>query len=248
MKNFLIVIFVLGLGIFGYTQDQTQDIPANAADSGTMPITEEPETLQQHNLTCPPNSQSITFDEVRSGQYLRQEFCIDLYEYPNIPDSFPLTAITWFQAQKKCLILGKHLCSDNEWLEACQSHQHLKYPYGRTFEHEKCNIETKTPHKIGEFNNCVSYYNVYDMVGNVEEWTSGGGVGASGGDYSDGKNATCQKWKPYSRTYRNKAVGFRCCYSVKDSKREPVISPTPSPESIIDTSGTLPDTLSPVGQ
>jgi hypothetical protein len=238
-RHFIIIIAFLLLPLCTTAQDQTKP-PAPAAPQDTQTAPAAPKDTQaapaapqntqavppgaqaqQTELKCPESMQKITVHEVFFNKRLKREFCIDNYEFPNIEGKLPVVGLTWYQAKKACQKAGKHLCSDFEWSEVCSSPERLTYPYGKEYVEEKCNVKTKAPVEIGKNKDCISYYGIFDMVGNVEEWTSGGGVGASGGYYKDGKKATCSKWRAYSRTRKSKRIGFRCCYTIEDQKHAP---------------------------
>ncbi|MFH1761308.1 MAG: SUMF1/EgtB/PvdO family nonheme iron enzyme [bacterium] len=172
-------------------------------------------------FNCPENMEKIIVHQIVSEKRIKKEFCVDSYEYPNIAGKSPMTDVTWLQAKKLCTTVGKHLCSDFEWMESCQSPKRNNYPYGSTFEKSKCNVNSSVPNKIGENSECVSYYNIYDLAGNVEEWTAGKGIGTSGGNFDDGESAKCTKWRAQSIPKKHKTIGFRCCYSLEDQKFDP---------------------------
>jgi formylglycine-generating enzyme required for sulfatase activity len=146
-------------------------------------------------------------------------FYIDKYEYPNQVGEYPLTNITWHEAQAICESVGKRLCTADEWVRACRGPQGLRFPYGPTYDGTKCNSESKVDRsqRIGDTpETCVSGYGVYDLNGNVWEW-----VGESkddeelsirGGAWSSESCAECalKQWikKPNAQSDR---VGFRCC-------------------------------------
>jgi formylglycine-generating enzyme required for sulfatase activity len=74
------------------------------------------------------------------------------------------------QLQKKI-----RLPNEFEWEIAARGPNHLEYPYGNSFDAEKANsIESKinqtTP--VNQYPKGRSGFGLYDMAGNVEEWTS----------------------------------------------------------------------------
>lgn len=77
------------------------------------------------------------------------------------------------EAAALCESVGKRLCTDEEWVQACRGPQGLRYPYGAIYDGAKCNAESKidAPLPIGQTPaTCVSDYGVYDLNGNVWEW------------------------------------------------------------------------------
>ncbi len=141
-----------------------------------------------------------------------EKFCVDKYEYPNQEGKKPLTNVSWYKAKRLCKKQGKRLCSNREWAEACRGcSKKTKYPYGNTYEKSSCVSNGKKVELSGSRRKCVSTYGVYDMVGNVAEWTDNLGVGSYGGSYKNGKKANCYSWKALSIKRKYSDVGFRCC-------------------------------------
>lgn len=121
-----------------------------------------------------------------------REYEIDAYEYPNAKGETPLQA-TFFEAVSFCGAQGKRLCSPTEWRTACQGEEGLSFSslddptaylgldhFGIRF----CNV----PGSIftldtsldladqvapsGSFPNCGSTTGVFDLTGNLDEWTT----------------------------------------------------------------------------
>ena len=108
-------------------------------------------------------------------------FCIDKYEASRGEDgaaasregALPWASITWEKASHACEAAGKHLCKDYEWMAACNldgERYHLteeenSEPFG-CYTHGRNNVAT------GFRLNCISAEGVYDMIGNVREWTN----------------------------------------------------------------------------
>jgi protein-disulfide isomerase/uncharacterized membrane protein len=111
----------------------------------------------------------------------------------------PATQMSWYAASEACAAAGKRMCTEAEWLAACQSAEPVdddgngqfaddmvegnSYPYadyhspGRCWDgHERgsqCGEEKDQPCRpvyTGELPGCVTPGGVYDLTGNVEEW------------------------------------------------------------------------------
>ena len=145
------------------------------------------------------------------------EFCIDRYEYPNRLGDPPLHSVSWVEAWSECILQGKYLCSRDQWLRACKGPDNLRFPYGNDYSPSICNVEGTIVFPSGSFDGCVSGFGVYDMSGNVFEWTSGGqGQNLLFGGYfkSKGFGASCDYgYLPYPTGLFGKTpyAGFRCC-------------------------------------
>jgi len=121
--------------------------------------------------------------------------CMDRYEAPNMPGAEPLAMQTAHDGEEWCEARGKRLCSDVEWIAACEGQQQRLYPYGDDYEAHRCN-DDKTwispswqtlgnwPSQAardeaarlyqadpsGSRSNCRSEDGAFDLTGNVAEW------------------------------------------------------------------------------
>jgi formylglycine-generating enzyme required for sulfatase activity len=164
-------------------------------------------------------------------------------------DDFPATGVDWCDAYAFCAWAGKRLCgnvaggpisvndfgtpSKSQWLGACTTLPDggvEPFPYGDTFEPKSCNgVEYNDGGslvEVGSLATCEgSVPGVFDMIGNVDEWTDDcdGTTGsndcceAAGGGYHDNDNGcgigalpptTCTG---RTRNQTHSDVGFRCC-------------------------------------
>lgn len=172
--------------------------------------------------------------------------CIDLYEAPNKKGIKPYAARTAYQGVAYCKSVGKSLCTIDQWQIACEGPQKKLYPYGDVYNFHTCNDDkfgwvkvpwmlmgtsawaqwAKTQYKGEPSGNrpaCVSDYGVYDMTGNVAEWTIAtktqygyATLGAYWYGALGGETARCkfvnQAHNPGFNSYE---FGFRCCYNSK---------------------------------
>ncbi len=158
------------------------------------------------------------------GMELNREgkFCIDQYEFPNKKGQIPSRSNTWQEAQDECKKVGKHLCSALEWTSSCAGIDAdvTAYPYGNKFVIENSNTlgnpwSHNTPSKSGAFENCKSKLGVFDMSGNVAEWTSDADKGSAyvyGGSYqSSERESRCDSKVLLDKNKKYFYVGFRCC-------------------------------------
>lgn len=148
--------------------------------------------------------------------------CMDKYEFPNMKDELPLTGVTYEEAERLCKAYGKRLPSSQEWLLACGGKNELIYPYGNEYRAGVCRVDMKYaegPAPSGTLGDCKSPFGIFDMSGNVWEWTSSEGF-EKGTKYVHGGSwrsfaivATCgfRGWE--SPAGGGDDYGFRC---VKD--------------------------------
>ena len=146
--------------------------------------------------------------------------CVDAYEYPNIAGEKPRNMVSQEAAVRLCEEAGKKLCSAEEWQAACKGNANSRYPYGNVYNQTKCATDLKTakePNRSGFKEHCRSWYGMYDMSGNLWEWTSTpapreGLFLVAGGAWNTQNASSCTETK-FSFYPQNEYpfVGFRCC-------------------------------------
>ncbi len=140
-------------------------------------------------------------------------FCIDRFEWPNRRGVEPQVDVSWVEAKMYCIDAGKRLCSTNEWISACNNNARSMYPYGDSYDPQRCATEEKTVVKSGAKEMCAAE-GVADMVGNAWEWVEekqDDYVRAFGGSYRYGKDAHCRLKFEGTVATRSNETGFRCC-------------------------------------
>ena len=144
--------------------------------------------------------------------------CVDAYEYPNEADATPRDMVSQEQAEELCKQAGKHLCSIDEWQAACRGKDKTRFSYGDGYKQNKCNTNTKAMKRSGRKEQCRSWFGMYDMNGNLWEWTSTKSKDhpnmflVAGGAWNTNNESKCTDSK-FSFYPQNQypSVGFRCC-------------------------------------
>ncbi len=171
-----------------------------------------------------PSDPLRDFSEKTDVRTYVRSFCIDKYEYPDEEGIIPQTNISFYRAKKLCEGEGKQLCSEEQWEKACKGPMDLKYPYSNVWDASKCNTQNSDGTKraivpSGTYKACVSGYGVYDMSGNVMEWTNSvfssqdtSDKVVKGGSFSKPDWATrcAYRYNMLPNSTSNE-VGFRCC-------------------------------------
>lgn len=81
----------------------------------------------------------------------------------------PARFVTWFQAQQACSASGKRLCTNSEWqLAAIGTETAAESGLGGACD----GSVGATPYVTGDKSDCTSQYGVFDMAGNLGEWTA----------------------------------------------------------------------------
>ena len=122
-------------------------------------------------------------------------YCIDRYEAPNEKGELPLALVTAYDGEAWCTERSKRLCTQDEWVRACEGPHGRRYPYGNEHRDQVCNDDkgwilvhwkalAKWPRDpaldeatrlfqadmSGARAECVSEEGVVDLTGNVAEW------------------------------------------------------------------------------
>ena len=189
---------------------------ADEPDAGAAAAFEP--TLRLAQLRCPGGMARV---KVRASKRDWEEgkvakggvwaYCIDRYEFPGSSGATPKTGVTWYTARQLCDARDKRLCTSREWRRACGG----VFPYGSTYDPLACNTMredgTGRPVKpTGSSPRCKSGAGVYDMSGNVAEWTANKAV-AGGSANRDGETARCNRLPRRFESSSSPYVGFRCC-------------------------------------
>ena len=113
-------------------------------------------------------------------------------------DDHPVTHVTWFGAYAYAKFYGMRLPTAAEWEKAARANSGNDYPWGNTLSPNYANYKNSadvydndtTPvgyyNGDGNTNNSYSPYGIYDMAGNVWEWTSSWWRNSSGKDIKGG--------------------------------------------------------------
>jgi protein-disulfide isomerase/uncharacterized membrane protein len=150
----------------------------------------------------------------------------------------PATRMSWYAARDACEAAGKRLCTEKEWIAACQGQLPVdddgdgqfaddlvegnSYPYGEYHERGRCwdarNKEKERPVYTGEMPGCATAAGIYDLTGNVEEWVGETPEEAVllGGSFDTSKDfARCYRRNDtFGPGLANRRTGFRCCRSL----------------------------------
>jgi hypothetical protein len=145
-------------------------------------------------------------------------FCIDRYEWPNRKGRRPSAFVSLYQAMDSCMSVEKRLCTMDEWKLACSGPYSWPYPYGQRFEPRACTTHDSAVAVSGSRPECRGYFDVFDMSGNLLEWTSTRSTADSkffnvmGGFWESGPQSGCFHVRySYFPQNRHNPVGFRCC-------------------------------------
>ncbi len=195
--------------------------------------------LDQYEVTNLQYKKFIDATNYKSPQHFENRI------YPKGKVDHPVVYVSWTDADAYCKWAGKRLPSDAEWEKAARGSDGRIYPYGNEFDFNKSNGPVRwTALKqagdtapVGAFADGRSPYGLYDMSGNVWEWTASwyraypGNTRSSenygevyktlkGGSWWDCSFYQCGISAPaYNRAFflkstKNKSFGFRCAKDI----------------------------------
>lgn len=167
-------------------------IPSAGAVTGAGPLSASA-TASATSAVSAPSATSATpcpADMVDVGAA-----CIDRFEAPNIKGETPLRMQTSKDGDAWCAERGKRLCTEDEWVRACEGPKGKPFPYGAKHDASRCNEQGKfinpswktlggwpseaaraevarldQSEPSGAREGCRSDEGVFDLTGNVGEW------------------------------------------------------------------------------
>jgi iron(II)-dependent oxidoreductase len=156
------------------------EIPAGSFIMGTSRRLSDVQDHPEHKVDLP--AYQISKYPVSKAQYLR--FVAKTGHRPPLnwkegkvkTDELlhPVTMVSWYDAKAYCSWMGGRLPSEAEWEKAARGTDGRRWPWGNQMNVENLN----TYYNVGSTTEVTYYpggaspYGVYDLAGNVSEWTA----------------------------------------------------------------------------
>lgn len=118
--------------------------------------------------TCHVDSFYLDRFEVTSGEFLRFK---PKARYANTKLDHPMQGVSWYEAEAYCFWRGKRLPTEFEWERAARGTKGNLYVWGTEFVRSNANLG-KNVLAVGSVGADKTPEGVYDLNGNVSEWTS----------------------------------------------------------------------------
>lgn len=110
--------------------------------------------------------------EVTNGRYRRFD---PGHRFPPDGEDLPVTDVTWDEALAYARWAGKRLPTEEEWEKSARGTEGRTFPWGEEYGATLCNVRQSlraSPSPGGGFPKDRSPFGVYDLAGNVSEWTA----------------------------------------------------------------------------
>ncbi|MDH3325224.1 MAG: formylglycine-generating enzyme family protein [Gammaproteobacteria bacterium] len=156
------------------------NIPAGLFTMGTDSLKSDVQNRPAHTVDLP--AYAIDKFLVTNSQYARyvaqtgQRVPLNWSDghFPAQKVMHPVTMISWFDAKGYCGWMGKRLPTEAEWEKAARGDDGRRWPWGDVMDTKRLNTyyNVGSTTSVDTYKNGVSPYGVYDMSGNVLQWTA----------------------------------------------------------------------------
>lgn len=187
---------------------------------------------------CGEYDRDAWLEKSKAMKTMPMHFCIDRFEYPNRLGANPIVLVDWNEANALCKRDNKRLCTEDEWTFACEGEEAQPYPQG--YAREDVCVNDRQWREFKQFGRrdgeatmleldrlwqgepsgskprCKSPFGVYDMTGNIDEWTRSSRPNErpsvlKGGYWGPVRTRCRPATKAHGETHVFYQEGLRCC-------------------------------------
>jgi Sulfatase-modifying factor enzyme 1/Domain of unknown function (DUF4388) len=234
-----IVVELSQRGGHGWTRNQTFQVPIPAGefiyqdgetrrteiydiDATEITVWQYAEFLkaigERTDFDCPGQPKNKRHTNRDWAAYSRAAFAFERFRGVAVTPNFPAVFIDWFDAYAYSKWKGRRLPTEEEWEKAARGEKGLRYPWGNRFERGAANLAGNGSQILGWTAVGVwpldrSQYGVFDMAGNVSEWTGtwaeNGNPVVRGGNFLNTEAETTRRVVNLSPETIDARIGFR---------------------------------------
>lgn len=198
--------------------------------------------IDKYEVTNAHYAACVTAGVCEPPYFVKSDFRASYYGNPKY-DHFPVIYVDWTMAKNYCEAWrGARLPTEAEWEKAARGTDGRSYPWGEGISCEQANYDgdpdlaaycAGETSEVGSYENGKSPYGLYDMAGNVFEWTSslnhsypydaadgredltrGGDRVTRGGSWNEDSNDLQVFYRSWlSPEYSESEIGIRCAKS-----------------------------------
>ncbi len=209
---------------FYYLLDERQDVKDKISGMGVVFIPAGEFIRRDRSGGCRKvdlNAFYIQRHEVTNASYRK---FLPSHSFSRGNENHPVTEVSWVDASRYAEWAGMELPTDEEWEKAAFGVDGRKYPWGNRFNNQHCNVGLNLASlPVGSYPSGISPHGLYDMIGNVWEWTANKSDFASSWRIIRGAswNETPVKGRILLRASldadeKRRNIGFRCCWRAKE--------------------------------
>jgi formylglycine-generating enzyme required for sulfatase activity len=198
MKRLLILMPVLTLFFLGCSRKPPEDmvlVPAGKFFMGTSKDIEK-DPFFRFGLIKPFYADASPMQEINLDAYYIDKYEVSNEKYQEFLDSTgskappqwsgrrypeghanrPVGGVSWYDAMGYCKWKRKRLPTEAEWEKAAKGTDKREFPWGNDYNESMANIAKKAEvyedtAGVGSYPEGESPYGVYNLIGNVWEWT-----------------------------------------------------------------------------
>ncbi len=192
------------------------DSPNNWTETKTLPTF----YIDTHEVTAGEYKECVEAGGCGYGATGSEPAYGTSHTYNNNKDNHPINYVSWHEAVDYCTWKGKRLPTEVEWEKAARGTDGRTYPWGN--ESPACDYAVMNgcdgfTQPVGSEGSGKSPYGVYDMAGNLWEWTDSWYSSGSnyrvlrGGSFGNDEDDLRSSYRSLSSpANRNLTSGFRC--------------------------------------